>query len=101
MADIRISTPNGLIPNSPAPIVGKDYTILPGDPQDGDLILRDGKTFMQYHPTYSSDPEPPAPDPIDVLTQQVSDLSAKIDAMSSAIGAVSASLGASQKAPAS
>lgn len=52
MATVRIS----VVPSVPNPVEGTHYTVLSGDPQDGDPVRVDGTSFRYF--TVNPEPEP-------------------------------------------
>lgn len=87
MADVKITTPNRKLPSASSPKEGVDYTVSSDAPQDGDLILRDGKIFMQYFsppapPTGPVDPVEPAKTPLELVMERLDAIEAKVDALS-------------------
>ena len=88
MANVKIKTPNGNLPSCAAPKEGVDYDIIAGDPQEGDMILADGKVFCIYHvPVVYGPPDPPAPSQVDKLATAVAALALDVKAIKQKIGA--------------
>ena len=90
MADVKIKTPDGNLPSSPNPVEGKDYTVVVGPLQEGDMCLAGGKVFCIYHAPII--PGPPDPPPLPQPT--VADLSAAVTALALDVKAIKAKVGA-------
>ncbi len=84
MADVKITTPDKKIPPMPSPVEGKDYFTHPEPPIQGDLILRDGKCFMQYVVEVPKSPDQVEPQPVETDVQI---LNKKLDKIIAKIGA--------------